>query len=145
MGLSLEEFAKKHKLKLKNMTIDEVVSPFPRTILLPECPKCKNNLFLSHPEIRPDPFIETKRDEGTFGTKYPNRRKWLVACWTADCNFYITLTKSDLVQCPVCKQYYMDLYSLYDHMRFQCTRAAGTPEMLKKAGADKYLGGLMAV
>jgi hypothetical protein len=145
MGLSLEEFTKKHKLKLKNLTIDKVVSPFPRTILIPECPKCKNNLFLSHPEYRADPFIEAKREDGTFGTKYPHNRKWLVSCWTVECDFYIALTKKELIQCPECKLYYMDLYSLYDHMRFQCTRAARTPEMLKKAGVDKYLGGLMIV
>ena len=145
MGFSLEEFANKHGLKLKTLTIDKVVSPFPRKILLPECPKCKNNLFLSHPEFRPDPFIENKRVEGVFGSKYPKHRKWIVACWTAACDFYIVLTKKDLVQCPECKLYYMDQYSLYDHMRFQCTRAARTPEMLKKAGVDKYLGGLMAI
>jgi hypothetical protein len=145
MGLTLEEFAEKYKLKLKSMTIDEVVSPFPRTILIPECPKCKNNIFLSHPEYRPDPFIESKRDEGVFGSKYPQNRKWLAACWTAECDFFIALRKSDLVQCPECKRYYLDMYSLYDHMRYQCTRAARTPKMLKKAGCDKYLGGLMVV
>jgi len=145
MGLSLEEFARKHGLKLKNLTIEIVVSPYPRTILIPECPKCKNNLFLSHPEIRPDPFIERKRTEGIFGVKYPKNRRWIVACWTADCDFYIALTKKELVQCPECKRFYMDEYSLYDHMRFQCTRAARTEQMLKKAGVDKYLGGLMVV
>ena len=145
MGLSLEEFAIKYKLKLKNLTIDKVVSPYPRTILIPECPKCQNNLFLSHPEYRADPFIEAKRVDGTFGAKYPHNRKWLVSCWTIECDFHISLTKKDLVQCPECKRYYMDLYSLYDHMRFQCTRAAKTPEMLKKAGVDKYLDGLMIV
>ena len=41
MGLSIEEFARKHGLKLKNLTIEIVVSPYPRTILIPECPKCK--------------------------------------------------------------------------------------------------------
>lgn len=145
MGLSLEEFAKKHGLGIKSLTIDEAVSPYPRTVLLPECPKCKNNLFLSHPEYRADPFIEKKRDAGIFGVKYPGNRKWLVACWTYNCDFHIALLKKDLVRCPECKQYYMDQYSLYDHMRFQCTRNARTPEMLKKAGVDKYLGGLMVV
>ena len=72
MGLSLEDFAAKYGLKLKTMNIDEAVSPFPRKILLPECPKCKNNLFLSHPELKADPFIETKRESGVFGKKYPN-------------------------------------------------------------------------
>ena len=143
MGLSLEEFAKKHKLKLKNMTIDKVISQFPRTILIPECPKCNNNLFLSHPEYRPDPFIEVKRENGTFGTKYPHNRRWLVSCWTVDCDFYIALTKKDLVQCPECKQYYMDLYSLYDHMRFQCTRKAQEKESLVAAGCGMYIGDLM--
>ena len=47
MGFSLEEFANKHGLKLKTLTIDKVVSPFPRKILLPECPKCKNTVFVS--------------------------------------------------------------------------------------------------
>ncbi len=145
MGLSIEKFAEKYNLKLKTLTIDEVVSPYPRTILIPECPKCKNNLFLSHPEYRGDPFIERKRMDGVFGAKYPKRRKWIVACWTSGCDFYIALTKKDLVQCPICKHYFMDEYSLYDHMRFQCTRKARTPEMLKKAGVDKYLGGLMVV
>jgi hypothetical protein len=145
MGLSLEEFAKKHGLKLKSMAIDEAVSPYPRTILLPECPKCKNNLFLSHPEYRPDPFIEAKRDEGIFGKRYPNNRKWLVGCWTGDCGFHIRLLKSEIVQCPECKRYYMDLYSLYDHMRYQCTRKARTIDLLKKAGCDKYSAGLMVI
>lgn len=145
MGLTLEEFVQKHGLKIRSMTIDESVSPYPRTILLPQCPKCSNNLFLSHPEYRPDPFIEAKRDDGVFGKKYPQNRKWIVACWTDECDFYITLLKSDLVQCPECNRYYMDIYSLYDHMRFQCTRKARTPEMLKKAGCDKYTGGLMVV
>jgi hypothetical protein len=145
MGLSLEAFAAKYGLKLKSMAIDEVVSPFPRTILLPECPKCQNNLFLSHPEHRPDPFIENKRDDGVFGTKYPKRRKWLVGCWTADCDFHIALKKSDLVQCPECKRHFMDQYSLYDHMRYQCTHEARTDEMLKKAGVEKYHAGLMVV
>lgn len=30
-------------------------------------------------------------------------------------------------------------------MRFQCTSRAKTKEMLKKAGVDKYTGGLMEV
>ena len=145
MGLSLEAFTKKHGIKTKQLTIDEAVSPYPRTILLPECPKCKNNLFLSHPEYRADPFIEAKRDDGIFGVKFPKNRKWLVACWTNDCDFYIPLVRSDLVQCPECKRYYMDEYSLYDHMRYQCTRKAKTPEMLKTAGVEKYMGGLMVV
>ena len=145
MGLSLEAFAKKYGLKLKSMQIDETVSPFPRVILLPECPKCGNNLFLTHPIYRRDPFIEAKRDDGVYKVKYPQRRKWLVGCWTNDCDFYIALTKKDLVQCPECKRYYLDEYSLYDHMRYQCTKKASSPEMLKKAGVDKYLGGLMVV
>jgi len=145
MGLSLEEFAKKYKLKLKSMTIDKVVSPYPRTILLPECPKCKNNLFLSHPMHRPDPFIEDKRTGGVFGVKYPKNRKWLVACWTDKCDFYVALKKSDLVQCPECKRYFLDKYSLYDHMSYQCTRNAKTYEQLKKAGVDKYKAGLMII
>jgi hypothetical protein len=145
MGLSIEEFTKKYGLKIKTMTIDKVVSAYPRTILLPECPKCKNNLFLTHPEYRPDPFIESKRDEGVFGVKFPKNRKWLVACWTVGCDFYIALRKSDLVQCPECNRYFMDLYSLYDHMRYQCTQRAREPQTLRKAGVDKYLGGLMVV
>jgi hypothetical protein len=145
MGLSLEDFAKKHGLKLKTLKIDEVVSPFPRTIILPECPKCKNNLFLSHPEYRADPFIEAKRDDGVFGPKFPKRRKWLVSCWTVECDFYIALTKAELVQCPECKRHFMDNYSLYDHMRYQCTHRARTIDMLKKAGVDKYAAGLMVV
>jgi hypothetical protein len=145
MGLSLEAFAKKYGLNLKSMNIDESVSPYPRKILLPECPKCKNNIFLSHPEQRADPFIETKREQGIFGSKYPKHRKWLAACWTSSCDFYLALKKTDLVQCPVCKRYYLDEYSLYDHMSYQCTKKARTIEMLKKVGVDKYRGGLMVV
>lgn len=145
MGVSLEKFAEEYGLNLKTITIDETVSDNPRTILIPECPKCKNNLFLTHPEYRADPFIESKRNEGIFGVKYPGHRKWLVSCWTANCDFYIALIKKDLVQCPECKRYFLEEYSLYDHMRFQCTRNARTPEMLKSAGVDKYLGGLMVV
>jgi len=145
MGLSLEDFAAKYGLKLKTMYIDEAVSPFPRKILLPECPKCKNNLFLSHPEYKADPFIESKRESGIFGKKYPNNRKWLVACWTSECDFHIALRKADLVQCPECKRHFMDEYSLYDHMRYQCTRNASTLEMLKQAGVDHYHAGLMVV
>jgi hypothetical protein len=145
MGLSLDKFAKKYGLKLKSMTIDEAVSPYPRTIQLPECPKCKNNLFLSHPLHRPDPFIESKRNDGVYGSKYPHNRKWLVGCWTDGCDFYIALKLQDLVRCPECKMYYMDEYSLYDHMRYQCSRKARTPEMLRKAGVDRYLGGLMVI
>jgi len=145
MGLSLEKFTKKFGLKIKTLTIEESVSPYPRTVLLPECPKCKNNLFLSHPEYRPDPFIESKRNAGIFGTKFPKHRKWIVACWTFDCDFYIALLMKDLLQCPECNRYYLDEYSLYDHMRYQCTQKARTPEMLRKAGVDKYMGGLMVV
>ena len=145
MGLSLQKFAEKYNLKIKSMNIEKCVSPYPRKILLPECPQCKNNLFLSHPEYRPDPFIEVKRNDGVFGVKYPKNRKWLVACWTQDCNFFISLLKKDLVQCPECKRYYLDEYSLYDHMCYQCTQAARSEEMLKKAGVDKYHAGLMVI
>ena len=39
----------------------------------------------------------------------------------------------------------MDQYSLYDHMRYQCTHEARMDEMLKKAGVEKYHAGLMVV
>jgi ribosomal protein S27AE len=145
MGYTLLEFLKNHGLNKKSLDIDESVSPFPRTIQLPECPKCGNNLFLSHPNYKPDPFIENKRQEGIYGAKYPKNRKWLVGCWTGNCNFSIPLTKNDLVQCPECKRHFMEDYSLYDHMRYQCTRSARSPEMLKKAGVERYLGGLMVI
>ena len=145
MGYSLEDFAQKFKVRIKSMKIDESVSPYPRTILLPQCPKCGSNLFLSHPTYRPDPFIEIKRREGMFGKKFPNNRRWLMSCWTYECDFYIALLQSDLVQCPECKRHFAEEYTLCDHMRFQCTRRAQSPEMLKKAGVDKYLGGLMIV
>jgi hypothetical protein len=143
MVYTLQEFSKKYNLKIKLMDIDRAVSPYPRTILLTECPKCKNNLFLSHPMHRPDPFIELKREEGIYGVKYPKNRRWLVSCWTNNCDFYIALSVKDLAQCPECKQYFIDDYSLYDHMRFQCTRRARTLDMLKKANVDKYMGALV--
>ena len=145
MGYTLDEFLKKFELKLKTMDIDETVSPFPRKILLPECPKCKNNLFLSHPIKKPDPFIESKREEGIFGEKLTKRNRWIIACWTANCDFVIPLKQKELLQCPECKQYYLNDYSLYDHMRFQCTDKAQSTEMLKKAGVEKYAGGLMVI
>ncbi len=145
MGLPLDVFAKKYGLRIKSMNIDNSVSDFPRTILLPECPKCKNNLFLSHPTYRADPFIEHKRAAGVFGCKYPMHRRWLLACWTAVCDFFIALRIEDLVQCPECKKYFAEEYTLFDHMRYQCTSNARSIEMLKKAGVEKYMGGLMVV
>jgi hypothetical protein len=62
-----------------------------------------------------------------------------MSCWSADCDFYLPIDKDDLVECPVCSKKYADTYTLYDHMRYQCTKEAADRDMIVKAGAGQYL------
>ncbi len=137
--LSLEAFAKKHKLKITTMQIDEGVSKFPRVIRLPECPKCNNYLFLYNPLYKRDPFISSKITEGVLQEKVSEAQEWLMACWTLECDFFIELEAAELAICPECNKYYAEKYSLFDHMRFQCTKKAADRETIIKAGVGEYL------
>ena len=137
--LSLTDFAKKHNLEIADMTIDHVVSPFPRVIHLPQCPKCENYLFLYHPIDKRDPFIAAKVTEGILKDEVGEVEKWLMSCWTADCDFYLPIDQDDLAECPECNKKYSDLYTLYDHMRYQCTKEAADRDTIIKAGAGEYL------
>ena len=146
MALTLEEFTKRYKLGIKQMYIEPGTSRFPRTILIPECPKCGNYLFLYNAELKPDPFIGVKVRARILENKIDNDEdQWLVTCWTDDCDFFIRLDENELARCPECNRYCMEKYALYDHMRFQCTRKAAAIESLRKVGVDMYIGGLDAV
>jgi ssDNA-binding Zn-finger/Zn-ribbon topoisomerase 1 len=137
--LSLDQFASKHNLTITKMTIDDVVSPYPRTIQLPQCPKCENYLFLYHPLYKRDPFISKKTTEGVLSEKVGKVEEWLMACWTLECEFYLVLKAAELAICPECNKHYAETYSLFDHMRFQCTTKAADRDTIIKAGAGEYL------
>jgi len=121
------------------MQIDESVSKYPRVIRLPGCPKCGNYLFLYHPIRKRDPFIRAKVMEGVLKDKIFEHQEWFMSCWTPECDFFITLEKDDLAECPECNKYYAENYSLYDHMRYQCTKKAADRETIIKAGVGEYL------
>ena len=138
-ALTLTQFASKHTLEITTMTIDDVVSPYPRTIRLPQCPKCENYLFLYNPIYKRDPFIAAKVSEGVLSDKISEDEEWFMSCWTVDCEFYLPIDIDDLVECPLCYKKYADTYTLYDHMRFQCKKEAADRDMIIKAGAGQYL------
>ena len=140
---TLEDFAKEHGLEVGKMTIERAVSPFPRDILLPKCPKCGNWLYLYHSQHRPDPFIGAKLLVGPMKEYDIKPGTWIAADWTDGCDFYIALDKYDLAECPVCHKRLMELYSLYDHMKFQCEEKARSDELIRKAGAGMYLAALV--
>jgi hypothetical protein len=137
--LSIDQFAKKHNLKITTMQIDDSISKFPRLIRLLECPDCGNYLFLYHPIRKRDPFISSKVIEGVLKDRVDEAQEWIVACWTADCDFFLAISQDDLAECPECKKRFPETYSLYDHMRFQCTKKAADRDTIKKAGAGEYL------
>ncbi len=137
--ITIEEFAARHGTGIGTMTIDPEVSKFPREIRIPACPRCKGSLYLSHPVHRNDMMIEAKRNDGPLKGKVPEDNKWLSSCWTAECDFFIALKLSDLVKCPECGRHCMEGYTLYDHMRYQCTGKAAHPDSIKKAGVGQYM------
>lgn len=137
--ISIEEFAEKHGTGIKTMTIEPGVSDHPREIRIPQCPQCGGPLFLSHPVHRPDMNIEAKREAGPLADKVMDNQLWLGSCWTAECDFFIAFRLSDLLQCPECGRHCMEGYTLYDHMRYQCTKKAARPESLRRAGVEKYM------
>ncbi|MCK5561762.1 MAG: hypothetical protein KAJ51_14270 [Thermoplasmata archaeon] len=127
------------------MQIDDSISQYPRLIRLPECPACGNYLFLYHPIRKRDPFIASKVIEGVLKESVGEAQEWIVACWTTDCDFFLSIAQDDLAECPECKKRFAETYSLYDHMRFQCTKKAAARETIKKAGAGEYLGEMQTV
>lgn len=143
MALTLEEFEKKYGIAFKQMEIEKGVSISPRTILVPKCPECGGTLYLYHPEKKTDPFIWYKVTDGVLKDKLIIISGWIATCWTDNCDFYLEFDEEELAQCPECKRFTLDLYSLYDHMRFQCSRKAQERETLQKAGCDMYIGDLM--
>lgn len=138
-AMTLEEFSRRHGTGVGTMSIDPDVSPFPRTIKIPTCPKCEGYLFLSHPVHRADPNVEAKREAGPLEGKVPPERKWLAACWNAECDFFITFRLSELLKCPECGRRCMEGYTLYDHMAHQCTAAARDLEKIREAGVGRYI------
>jgi uncharacterized protein YbaR (Trm112 family) len=139
MGFTLEEFASKHKLKIGTMHIDNVVSHNERDIQLLTCPECGKFLFLYHKKEKADPFILAKVLFGILKDKKIKDTKWVVTCWTEDCGFHLIVPKKDIVKCPECKRFFLDYYSLYDHMRYQCTQNARLSERIRGAGAGMYV------
>lgn len=139
MGLTLEEFAAKRQLKIGVMHIDNVVSPNARDIQLPLCPKCGKFLFLYHKKEKADPFILSKCMFGILKDKKIKDNKWVVTCWTEQCDYYLLVPRKDIVKCPECKRFFMDYYSLYDHMRYQCTQKAKLGDRIRAAGAGMYV------
>jgi len=143
MALTMEEFEKKFGIKYKQMDIDEGVSIYPRTILVPKCPECGGTLYLYHHQKKLDPFIAYKINDGVLKDHSISDEDWLVTCWTNNCEFLLKLSETELAKCPECGRFALELYSLYDHMRFQCTRKAQERETLKAAGCEMYIGDLM--
>ena len=143
MPLTLEEFEKKYNIVYKQQDIEEGVSIYPRTILVPKCPDCGKTLYLYHPEKKLDPFITFKITDGILKNKLKGESKWIAACWTNNCEFFIEFPEEELARCPECSRYALELYSLYDHMRFQCTRNAQKREVLEEAGVGMYIGDLL--
>jgi hypothetical protein len=72
-------------------------------------------------------------------------RQWLGTCWTDNCDFHVDLDEKELVTCPECNRFFMEYYSLYDHMKFQCTAAAKDNKMIREAGAGMYIADLVAL
>jgi transposase len=143
MALTLEEFEEKYGIKFKQMDIEEGVSIYPRTILVPKCPECGGTLYLYHHEKKLDPFITHKLTAGILKDKVENKDHWLAACWTDNCEFAQEFNESELAKCTECSRFALELYSLYDHMRYQCTRNAQERETLVAAGCGMYIGDLM--
>jgi hypothetical protein len=137
--VSLVEFCARHGTGIMTMRIDADVSPFPRTIRIPSCPRCGGALYLSHRNFRADPNIEAKRQAGPIKDKVPPDNLWLSSCWTADCDFFIAFGEADLLACPECGRRCMEGYTLYDHMRYQCTDKASHPDSLRAAGVEDYM------
>jgi len=143
MGLTLEEFSEKHNLKIGVMHIDNVISPHERDINLPLCPKCGKYLFLYHKKEKADPFILSKCLFGILKDKKIKENRWVVTCWSEECDFFFLLPRKDIVKCPACKRHFMEYCSLYDHMRYQCTTEARTNDVIRKAGAGMYVQELL--
>ncbi len=140
---TLEDLAKDHGLETGVMTIEGAVSQFPRDILLPKCPKCGKWLYLYHSQHRPDPFIGAKVLVGPLKEFDIKPGTWIAADWTDGCDYYLELDKYDLAECPRCHKRLMELFSLYDHMKFQCDEKARDDALIRKAGAGMYLAGLV--
>lgn len=145
MARSLEELAEENGWEIGTMHIESVVSPFPRDIRIPLCPKCRNYLFLFHSEKKQDPFIGAKVIVGCLAEKNIKPRSWLATCWTEGCDYYLIFQEKDLAVCPECNRHFMEYYSLYDHMKFQCTDRAKENRMIRKAGAGMYIADLVAL
>jgi ssDNA-binding Zn-finger/Zn-ribbon topoisomerase 1 len=143
MAYTLEEFMKKFEINYEQMDIEEGVSVYPRTILVPKCPECGGTLYLYHPEKKMDPFIGHKVTDGILQAKLGGETKWLATCWTNNCPFYAKFKEEELARCPECSRFALELFSLYDHMRFQCTKKAQEKETLEKAGVGMYISDLM--
>jgi hypothetical protein len=143
MALTLEEFEERFGIKYKQMDIEEGVSIYPRTILVPKCPECGSNLYLYHHEKKLDPFITHKLSDGILNDRVEDKTRWIAACWTENCEFFLVFDEADLAKCPECNRFALELYSLYDHMRFQCTRKAQEKESLVAAGCGMYIGSLI--
>jgi hypothetical protein len=144
MPLTLEEFQKKYGINYKQMDIQEGVSIYPRTIMVPKCPECGGTLYLYHCEKKLDPFITYKVNEGVLkDSACSEGPKWLATCWTNNCSYFVEFEEAELAHCPECKRYALELYSLYDHMKYQCTRNAQKRETLEAAGVGMYIGDLM--
>ncbi|UCH88850.1 MAG: hypothetical protein JSV49_11515 [Thermoplasmata archaeon] len=143
MPLTMEEFQERYKVTYKNMEIEEGVSIYPRTILVPKCPECGSTIYLYHSEKKMDTFMGYKIKDGILKDQVTEEPQWLATCWTDNCPFVIILEENDLARCPECGRFALELYSLYDHMRFQCTRKAQEKETMKSAGVDRYFGDLM--
>jgi len=145
MAKSLEELAEKNGWEIGTMHIDNVVSPFPRDIRIPLCPKCGSYLFLFHSEKKQDPFIGAKVIAGILAERNIKPRSWIATCWTENCDYFLVFKQKDLATCPECNRYFMEYYSLYDHMKFQCTDRAKDNQLIRKAGADMYIADLVAL
>lgn len=145
MPYTIEELSEKFKVELGTMHIDADVSRFERDVFLPKCPQCGNWLFLYNKTGKMDPFIQAKVEVGCLKEKELTDEDWIMTCWTEDCNFYIHLNEQDIVRCPECQRPCSDYYTLFDHMRAQCTKHAREDKTIRDAGAGMYLGNLVAM
>jgi len=132
-------------MEIGSMTIEAAVSDFPREIRIPVCPKCGHFIYLFHSERKPDPFIGAKVLLRVLAEKNIPPRTWLTTCWTDDCDFYLTFKEEDLAKCPECNLWFMEYYTLYDHMKFQCTETARDNNRIREAGAGMYISDLVAL
>ena len=80
---------------------------------------------------------------GCHGQINAIRREGLQYYCAITCDYFIEFDEAELAKCPECSRYALELYSLYDHMRYQCTRKAQDKETLIAAGCGMYIGDLM--